>query len=210
MKTATDTFREAIHPITAVTSGIGRWLDQKFDNKVEVEKMLLADGLRRAVEKIEGDSRRIAASQNLATLSELVDGVSTVTEELVREMWVNLLSRELIAESVHPEFIAILKRLSRADANLLIKIAEQSDKVKRWISTSRILKLKTAKNYASAAVYGQFIGFMGTAPDLNEIVLENLNLIEIEEGHKYLTRFGEKFLEAVRDFPTKESLHAEG
>src|ERR1051326_7182146 len=73
---ATDTFRSIVRPITALTGGVGEWLEQKFDNLVEVEKVFLADGLAKAKQKLDASSRSVSPSQNLATLGQLVEGVS--------------------------------------------------------------------------------------------------------------------------------------
>lgn len=200
VSTATDTFRNLVRPITAITGGFGRWLEQKFDNMVEVEKVLVSDGLAKAIRKIEASSRSVAPTQNLATLGQLVEGVSQANEELTREMWINLLSRDLSAESVHPEFIAILRRLSPADARLLVEIAEKSDAAKHRLAIQRMMQSARSSVMSDSMHSRLFIRMLTRRPfDLSQTILQTLNLIEVEGGVRYLTEFGKRFLEAVSE-----------
>ncbi len=199
--TATATFRDLLRPITATTGGLGRWLEQKFANMVEVEKVLVADGLAKAKKKIDASERSIAPKQNLATLGQLVEGVSHANEALTREMWINLLSRDLSAEGVHPEFISILKRISPADAQLLVEVAEKSQAAKQRLMMERLIQSSRAgfmSNSVSSLLFVRIVA--GRKPfDLSEAILQSLNLIQIESGSRYLTEFGKKFLEAVSE-----------
>jgi len=203
VRTATGTFKSLIHPITATTGGVGRWIHQKFDNKVEVEKVLLADGLLKAMKRIKAGGRSVNPKPNLSVIAPLIEGVSLANEVETREMWINLLSRELSCGEVHPEFINILKRLSPRDARLLAKVAEQSDAVKQKARVLRFMRPphnpQSPQNPSEAT--RRLFSREKKRFDLSETVLISLNLVESENG-LLLTKFGEQFLQAVSE-PTK-------
>jgi hypothetical protein len=118
-------------------------------------------------------------------------------------MWINLLSRDISADFVHPEYIAILGRLSPADAKLLLKIAETSEAVKAKLSINRVVNQIRATNHrnpTNSIISRLGILRLGGKPfDLNQTILENLNLIESDNGYQHLTKLGEMFLEAVSE-----------
>jgi hypothetical protein len=198
VETATNTFKKLVHPITSVTGGLGRLLEQKFKNMVDMEKVLFADALKKARQKLAADSRSVSPQQNLATLCPLIEGVSQATEELTREMWVNLLARDLSSDEIHPEFIHVLKRLSPADARLLAEVAKTSDNVQSRIRMARLLQ--SARDGAARSTAPLVLSHMMRGPksfNLNETVLESLNLIRTEGRSRYLSEFGKSFLKAV-------------
>lgn len=201
VSTATSTFRDLVRPITAVTAGVGRWMEQKFTNMVEVEKVLLADAVERAQRKMRSTERVVAPAQNLATLAAIVEGAARSTDELLREMWVNLLARDLSADAVHPEFIAILGRLSPGDAQLLVSIAEKSEDAKQRASMNRMMnRVRSSVRSAASPLIQNIIRNLNQRPfDLGETVLIRFGLIEIDAGYRYLTKFGTKFLEAINE-----------
>jgi hypothetical protein len=69
VSTATETFREVVRPITAVTGGTGRWLEQKFQKMVDVEQVLTADALVKVKRKLEVRKRSVSPTQNLSALN---------------------------------------------------------------------------------------------------------------------------------------------
>ena len=211
VSTATNTFKDLVRPITAITAGVGRWMEQKFTNMVEVEKVLLADAVDRAQKKMRASEREVAPTQNLATLAAIVDGVSTSTDELLREMWVNLLARDLSSDAVHPEFIAILGRLSPSDAQLLADIAEKSEDAKQRASMKRMMdRVLSRSRSAASPLTLDIIRKLNQRPfDLGETMLLRFGLIEVDAGFRYLTTLGAKFLAAVNE-PEPKSPPTEG
>ena len=198
VKTATDTFEKALSPITEFTSGLGRWIRQKFDNKVAIEKVLLADGLAKAVERVSESNTTFDPKVNLRVCGDILDNVAATNEQLIRDLWINLLARELTDDSVHPEFVNILSRLSTADANLLLKIAAESQSAQIRIAMSRAL------NRATQPASGIWQSIFREEFNLSIEVLLSLNLVRVDSGHKVITKFGERFLESVSE-PTTET-----
>lgn len=204
VRMATDTFKTLIRPITATTGGVGRWIDQKFDNKVEVEKILLAHGLLEAMKRIERSAGSVNPKPNLAVLAPIIEGVSVANKAETREMWINLLARELSMGEVHPEFVNILNRLSPSDARLLLKFAKDEEGLTKRARQRRAQERAQAARSREDVPEGRVPTItvtplkrvMGKDFDLSETVLESLNLIETING-PCLTEIGEKFLEAV-------------
>ena len=193
VSTATETFEKTIAPITELTSGLGRWIRQKFDNKVEVEKVLLAEGLARAVEKLSTANSALDPNVNIQVCGEIVDKVSTSNEDLVRELWINLLARELGPNNVHPEFVNVLSRMSAQDAKVLVEVAEKS------ANASINLAMRRAFNRAVPQATGVWQFAFRSEFNLSIEVLQTLKLVRVESGQKLLTEFGKHFLTAVSE-----------
>jgi hypothetical protein len=60
VSTVTSTFKELVKPFTAITGGLGGLIEQKFSNMADVQKVLLADGLKKIGASLNwmGKSRR--------------------------------------------------------------------------------------------------------------------------------------------------------
>jgi hypothetical protein len=189
--TACSTFQQVIAPITALTSGTGRLIEAKFDRLVDAEKVIVSQTLLLAAEKSSRSKRKPEGQPKPSIILKVVEDASSEVDSTLRELWTNLVANELVDNSVHPEFVRILQRLSASDARRLIAIAQGLDPK----PTIRIV-LETL-----AFVAGSMDAFTPTS--FTDAHLSSMNLIKIDDGKWKLTITGEAFLEAVSD-PTIE------
>ncbi len=125
------TFEKLTAPITETTSGLGRYLRQKFDNMVEVEKAIaiftVEKALCRAKVKAERAGGLLHAPAHSKSFVKAIEEASKETEPLLHEMWSNLLASQLAGEPCHPHFVEILPHFSPAEAKLLVSLLPKSD-----------------------------------------------------------------------------------
>lgn len=199
--TSCKTFREVIAPFTALTSGTGRLIEAKFDRLVDAEKVLAAEAMAKAHEKIAQSRKKPSGNVKAKIVIAAIEATATETDLVARELWSNLLAQEIVNGNVHPEFPRILSRLSTADAQLLAQIAErQKDK-------SVLLKVAIKSFSASISMLGIGVGLF--QPDDEESFsheyLASLNLVRRREGVWGLTRTGQAFIQSVSDSWSNES-----
>lgn len=196
--TACETFREAIAPFTATTSGVARLIEAKFDRLVDAEKLLAADVVRKASQKAQRTPRKKARTPQPKIVVAAIEASANETDVLLRDLWSNLLAQELVDGQMHPEFPRILSRLSTTDARVLAWVASQEkDKTALMKQT---IKLILAKGAAS-------IGLIDISAATNENTerLVSCGLIRDEGGTWVLTHTGRAFIRAVSDPSIDES-----
>lgn len=118
-ETITSTFEKLIAPITETTSGLGRYIQQKFDNMVEIEKSLFIYSLQNAQKKIIQRGLKITKVSNPKALIKIMENASQETDELLNVLWTNLLYSQLTNQDSHPFFINVLSSLSKNEAVML-------------------------------------------------------------------------------------------
>lgn len=120
------TFQKLTSPITETTSGLGRYLRQKFDNMVDAEKAIavytIEKAITRAKEKAQLTRRALHSPESSKTFVKAVEEASKEMDPLLHEMWANLIASQLIEETCHPHFVEILPHFSPAEAKLLISL----------------------------------------------------------------------------------------
>lgn len=134
-------FSDLVAPITESTSGFGRYIRQKFDNMVEVEKSLATYTLKNAIQKAEkraqqSDSKLISPTHPKSFV-KAIEEASKETDPLLHEMWENLISDQLIDPHAHPHFVEILPHFSPSEARLLSSLfpkVEISDKTSEYLA----------------------------------------------------------------------------
>lgn len=221
VETATNTFRSLIKPLTALSEGIGGLIEQKFERMTDIEKIVFADGFDKAQKRIHENSQTITGPKNLRTFNQLVENVSQCTESMTREMWINLLARDLSDAAVHPEFINILSRLSGEDARLLIDIEKDSEEAKQTLAGREFRKAllpQSQRRDLTAPMLARLFHAGNKPFDLGRAVLESLGLVAQDGGEVFVTEFGMRFLEAVSEpdrieaatIPTSPATFAEG
>ena len=188
--TACTAFRQVLAPVTALTGGVGRLIDAKFDTLVEAQKVLAAETFTRASEKVRLSKRPFAENVNAKILLEVMDNSSVETDPLLRELWANLLADEFVSGEVHPEFPKILVRLSSRDAQTLARIAQQNS------SKEVLAKLRINSLLATFSVFGVELQFKQSGSFVHEH-LQNLDLITRDGGAWALTLTGAEFLRTV-------------
>lgn len=116
-----DTFSKIVAPITETTSGIGRYIRQKFDNMVEVEKALAAFTIQNAVEKAKR-SGNILIPKHTKSFITSFEEASKETNPILHEMWENIIANQITDSNFHPRYVNILSTLSADEANLLMQL----------------------------------------------------------------------------------------
>ena len=125
------TFEQLTAPITETTSGLGRYLRQKFDNMVDAEKAIAIYAVQKAVSRArlrsQFEGRELLPPPSSKTFVRSIDEASMETDPLLHEMWVNLITCQLSSESCHPHFVEALSHFSPAEARLLTELVELSE-----------------------------------------------------------------------------------
>lgn len=201
VKTACDTFTSLLSPITSSTSGFGRLIQAKFDGMVDAQKVLAADSVRRAKEKVEMTGRKPKGNPRSSILIKSIENASTETDNNLRDIWSNLIANEILDNQVHPEFPRLLERLSSNDAVTLADIANKSGK-------DAVIRATHAVVYGLRIMGVNFSALVEEDTDFSREHLMNLNLIVKSSGQWRLTIFGEEFLKSVAD-PAFDFIKAE-
>ncbi|MDR6547224.1 hypothetical protein J2810_003295 [Chryseobacterium rhizosphaerae] len=116
-----NTFNDIISPLTQTTSGIGRYIRQKFDNMVEVEKAIGALTLQNAIEKAkkQGDLR---TPKHLKSFINSFEEASKETDDTLHDMWENIIASQISESEFHPRYVNILSNLTSDEAKLLLSL----------------------------------------------------------------------------------------
>lgn len=124
------TFEQLVAPITETTSGLGRYLRQKFDNMVDVEKAIatytVEQAIARAKIRAAAIGKPLASPAHPKSFVRCIEEASKETDPLMHEMWTNLLTSQLIENKSHPHFVEILPHFSPAEAKLLVSLLPRS------------------------------------------------------------------------------------
>ncbi len=120
-RTLTNTFDKIVSPITETTSGVGRYIRQKFDNMVEAEKAIAAFTIQNAIKKAQQRSD-VLPPKHLKSFINSFEEASKETDPTLHEMWENILANQLIDSDFHPRYINILSNFSASEANLLLML----------------------------------------------------------------------------------------
>ncbi len=125
-ETALATFEKLTAPITETTSGLGRYLRQKFDNLVEVEKALATYTMQNAISKAQAKAATtgcvVHAPIHPKSFIKAIEESSKETDPLLHEMWTNLIASQISSKGCHPHFVEILPHFSPSEARLLASL----------------------------------------------------------------------------------------
>lgn len=125
------TFEKLTAPITESTSGIGRYLRQKVDNMVEVEKAIatytLDKAVRRAKKRSESLQINLKSPIHQKSFIKAIEEASKETDSVLHEMWANLLASQMSDGDSHPHFVETLTHFGPAEARLLVSLHPKSD-----------------------------------------------------------------------------------
>ena len=124
-------FEKLTAPITESTSGLGRYVRQKFDNMVEAEKAIATYTLEKAVHRAQARRERIViglrSSAHPKSFVKAIEEASMEIDPVLHEMWANLLASQLCGVDNHPHFVEILPHFSPAEAKLLVSLRPESE-----------------------------------------------------------------------------------
>ncbi|RYY02159.1 MAG: DUF4393 domain-containing protein [Gammaproteobacteria bacterium] len=128
---AVSTFTKLIAPITESTSGLGRYIRQKFDHMVEVEKAIAVYSIQNAVAKAEAKAGKhgldVITPIHAKSFIMSIEECAKETDPTLHEMWENLIADQLINNNFHPHFVKILSHFSPAEARLLISLHNRNE-----------------------------------------------------------------------------------
>jgi hypothetical protein len=192
VNTACDTFSTIIAPITSTTMGLGKLIEAKFDGMIDAQKVLAADAVQRANQKIKKSNKIPKGKIKSTVIISAIEKSSIETDDNIRDLWANLIANEILEGDVHPEFPRLVERLSSNDAIVLLEIAEKSQKEKIKLA---VLAVTLSLNILGASLSA----LLEDESDFNREHLRNLHLIQKSEGIWKLTLFGEEFLKSVSD-----------
>ncbi|HCD1288866.1 TPA: DUF4393 domain-containing protein [Vibrio parahaemolyticus] len=129
--TVLSTFNKLVAPITETTDGLGRYIRQKFDNMVDVEKAVATYTLENAVLKAQKKSTAlgqvISPPIHYKSFVKTLDEASKETDPLLHEMWENLLAEQLVSHTFHPHFVEVLSHFSPSEARLLVSLRSKDE-----------------------------------------------------------------------------------
>lgn len=198
--TACKSFTDFIAPVTATTVGIGRYIEAKFDGLIEAQKVLAAETIRRAQEKVNKSERSPGRRAKPQVVVHVITGSSTQTEQTMHELWSNLLAREILDGDIHPEIPRLLEHLAPEDAHTLHKIASGSDSTEVKAAVKRIKEVSGSLS---------FLGFGTELKEQREVVerdypfihahLEKLGLIYSTGECWALSPIGKELIRSVSD-----------
>ena len=195
VKTASDIVRDVLAPLTSTTAGLGRLIQGKFDSFIELQRVLAADTLRRTNEKIQAGGSAMKPEFNPSAVITCMEESSKQTEQEIRDLWANLLARELTAGGIHPELPRILGRMTAADAKELIRISKRMP----------IVRSNRGRSSRSDAVSIRFASLLRQHQSLNVEILRSLGLVERDEHEYSISGLGRALLKAVEPFNEEAS-----
>lgn len=190
-ETACKTFESVIAPITATTGGIGRLIAAKFDRLLEAEKVFAAEAIRNATAKANKSGKAPSGRAKANVIIEVLNATATESDEILRDLWENLLAQEILDGQVHPEFPAILRRLSAQDAQMLSEIA--STRPSNWVAAISRELVKLVPGGLANVI------FEAGKKNFSRDHLRRLGVIEVEGGMFSLSILGQEFIKAVSD-----------
>ncbi|MGE3311269.1 MAG: Abi-alpha family protein [Limisphaerales bacterium] len=118
---------DVLAPVTASTAGIGRWIAQKFETKVQIEQALAVVAIQEAVQRAVAKAGRLLPPPHPKSFIRAIEEVSLETDPTLREMWTNLLASQMSGGEGHPHFVEILAHLSPEEAHLFLELRPRSE-----------------------------------------------------------------------------------
>lgn len=184
---AVDVVNKLIYPVTAVTVGIGKLIEQQFSTLNEVQKIIAEQTLREATEKVR--NRKNADFKNVIVKPQVIytvfENTDSQSDDFIRALWVNVTARELSEGSVHPEIARLFSKLTAADLMVLSEYyAEHS-------STAKLI----LKALASAYTFG----LSRDPKSFNHVYLKELGLLEDVSGKWFCTTTGKELMRCIEE-----------
>jgi len=182
-----DLINKLVFPVTAITVGVGKLIEQKFSTLNEVQKIIAEQTIKEAIKKVQQKndknfSKVIVKPQIIYTILENVDSQSDNT---IRSLWVNLMAREISEGTIHPEIAKIFSKLTATDLIIL------SEYYNEETSLTKLL-FKGLKS-----VYT--LGILRDPKSFNHVYLEDLGLIEDISGKWFCTIRGKELMNSISE-----------
>lgn len=197
-----EAFNKIISPLTETTSDIGRYIRQKFDNMVDIEKAIGAFSVQKAVEKAQ-KKNGIREPKHLKSFIKSFEEASKETYPILHEMWVNILANQITDSSFHPRYVNILSSFSSDEANLLLKLNTRENIGKDFSvyfgSPRDGFNHFVVKNPDNNLFEWSYSCNVLLEFELAEVIAPNEGIYKEEDNVTilYLTKSGQRFLEIV-------------
>jgi len=197
-----DNFNKIVAPLTETTSGIGRYIRQKFDNMVEVEKVIVAHTIQKAIEKAEKKGR-IRQPSHIKSFIHSFEEASKETDPTLHEMWENVLASQITESNFHPRYVGFLSSLSAEEANLLSKLNTIDNLGKDFSgyfgSPRDAFNHYVLKNYDTELYKWSYSCNILLEFELAEVVAPNNGIYKAKDKVTilFLTNSGKRFLDVV-------------
>jgi hypothetical protein len=174
-----------VYPNTAVSEGIARLIQHKFDQLNPTQQIYAEITLREAKNKItrfqpKSYDNVIVKPKVIYTVFDHVDDQS---DEIIRGLWSNLVSRELSDGSVHPEIAKLLGELTPSDIMLLADIYSSESQFAKAL----LISMKSA----------YVIRVQSDEKTFHHNHLQHLNLIERVSGKWLCTVTGKELMRSI-------------
>ena len=172
--------------MTATTEGIGKLIQTRFEKLNGQQQIIAAKCIQETKEKVQKRQQKKHTVIKPLVIYEALDNADQQTDETIRSLWSNLLSKEFAEGSVHPEIAKLLSNVTTQDALLLLEIAEKD---------AGPIPVMVLKALASKFT----LGLLNEKRSFNHVHLEKLGLIQEIELVWCLTTTGREFMRCVRD-----------
>jgi hypothetical protein len=186
--TISEILKQLLYPVTATTFGAGRLIELKFNELEETKKIIVAQTIKDASEKVESrrpDTNREQVFIKPEVMYIVFDNVEQQCDESMRSLWSNLVAREFLEGSIHPEIARLLSKLTARDLVLLSEVYSGNSSVAKFL-------LKTL-----ASAYS--MGWVRDKKSFNHEYLQHLRLIDQEAGRWFCTSTGKQLLKSVNE-----------
>lgn len=189
VETACLTFERVMAPLVETTSGVGRLIAAKFDRLVAAEKVIVSKTTEDAGRKALASGLPRNPEINQLVVLKVIEHAQEQADPNVRELWSNLLAREMTSGQVHPEIVNVLSKLTTKDAILLLEVDKKQPR-----NFFQVLSV-AASNSAPVMI---LTGMRRKPLTLSHVMLERFGLItKMEQGGWSMTAFGKGFVKTV-------------
>ncbi len=174
-----------IYPNTAVSEGIARLIQHKFDLLNPTQKIYAEITLREAKNKITRFQPK--TYDNVIVKPKVVyivfEHTDDQSDEIIRGLWSNLVSREFSDGSVHPEIATLFGQLTPPDIMLLAKLFSDESQFAKAL----LLSMKSA----------YVLRVNSDDKTFYHIHLQQLGLIESVSGNWHCTVVGKELMRSI-------------
>ena len=180
---ACDTLDDIIAPLAKLGRGVGGLIEKRFNELDDSSKRVASQCLQDAYRKVKVVYYPLETpTVKVRVFYEAFNDTENQCNDLLRELWSNLLAREMTQGTIHPEIAKLVHRLTSDDALLLVSIA-QKDSATTSVKAFNILLSK----------------FKQTDVTYNHLHLKKLGLIRHAENYWLLTTTGRELIRSVCD-----------
>lgn len=184
-KAGIEIIRKLIYPVTAATEGVGKLIEQKFNTLNEVQKIFAEKTFRDAKDKIE--KQTASSFENVIVKPQVIyvvlESADSQSDDSIRGLWSNMLAREFLEGSVHPEIAKLFSKLTPSDVLILSELYSKESSFTKVLLTTM------------ASVYS--LGIVSDPKSFNHIFLKQLGLIDTVSGKWFCTTTGKELVRSI-------------